>query len=247
MTTPLADEAAARAELAACYRLAARAGLDDGIYAHISLRVPGHDDHFLINPFGLHFAEITASTLAKVDAQGELLDDPTGLGINRAGFVIHSAIHQARPDLHCVMHTHTVAGMTLAASADGLLPLSQHAMRFHERIGYHDYEGIAVDLDERARLARDLGPHNALVLRNHGLITAGPDVAHAYDLMVFLERAAEAQWRILAAGAPLALPSPEAARRTAELFAQPRRSAVHRSWAALLRELERAEGRAWEA
>jgi ribulose-5-phosphate 4-epimerase/fuculose-1-phosphate aldolase len=237
--TITAAETAARIELAACYRIAAQAGMTDSIYAHISLRVPGEDEHFLINPFGLHFEEITASCLAKVDAEGELLADPTGLGINRAGFVIHSAIHQARPDLHCVMHTHTVAGMVLSASAEGLLPLTQHAMRFFESIGYHDYEGIAVDMDERVRLARDLGPHSALVLRNHGLITCGPSVAHAYDLMVFLERAAEAQWRIQAAGVPIITPSIEAARKTAELFAKPRRGAVDRSWQALLRELDR--------
>src|SRR5574338_384513 len=139
------EEWAARVDLAACYRLAAHFGMTDLIYTHISARVPGPEHHFLINAFGLLWDEITASALVKVTLDGEVVEDATGSGINRAGYVIHSAVHRARPEVNCVMHTHTQAGIAVAAQEQGLLPISQHAMRFANGIGYHDYEGLALD------------------------------------------------------------------------------------------------------
>ena len=148
-----AEEWETRVNLAACYRLAAHYRMTDLIYTHISARVPGPAHHFLINAFGQLWDEISASTLVKVTLDGEVVEDPTGFGFNRAGYVIHSAVHRARPDVGCVMHTHTQAGIAVSAQEDGLLPLSQHAMRFANGIAYHDYEGLALDLDEQVRLA----------------------------------------------------------------------------------------------
>ena len=172
-----ATEWQARVDLAACYRLAAHFRMTDLVYTHISARVPGTREHFLINAYGLLFDEITATNLVKVTQAGAIVEDDTGLGINPAGYVIHSAIHAARPDVGCVMHTHTSAGLAVAAQKNGLLPLSQHAMRFTGCVSYHDYEGIALDVDERERLVRDLGRNDAMILRNHGLLTCGADRA----------------------------------------------------------------------
>ncbi len=152
-----------RVELAACYRLTAHFRKSDLNNKHISARVPGANEHFLINAYGLMFDEITASTLVKVTLAGEIVDDPTGLGVNPAGYVIHSAIHGARHDVGCVMHTHTAAGLAVAAQRQGLLPLTQHAMRFSNCLSYHDYEGIALDMDEQQRLVRDLSTNNAMI------------------------------------------------------------------------------------
>jgi ribulose-5-phosphate 4-epimerase/fuculose-1-phosphate aldolase len=187
------EEWAARLDLAACYRLAVHFGMTDLIYTHISARVPGPEHHFLINAFGLLWDEISASTLVKVTLDGEVVEDPTGSGINRAGYVIHSAVHRARPDVGCVMHTHTQAGIAVSAQEDGLLPLSQHAMRFSNSIAYHDYEGLALDLDEQVRLVSDLGDRPAMILRNHGLLVCGESVAQTFDLMYYLERACRTQ------------------------------------------------------
>ncbi len=239
--TPMTEaEWQARVDLAACYRLAARAGWDDLIYTHISARVPGPEHHFLINPFGLAFDEITASSLVKIDLEGAIVGD-TPHSVNKAGFVIHSAIHEARPDLTCVMHLHTEAGMALSMLRDGLLPLSQHAMRFYGRIGYHEYEGIALDEDEKKRLVADLGPHRALVLRNHGFLTAGGSVAEAYVLMFYLEKAARAQLLAMATGAPLAFPRDGVGNLTARQFEGDTLSAGQREWPALLRRLDRED------
>ncbi|MFN4091105.1 MAG: class II aldolase/adducin family protein, partial [Alphaproteobacteria bacterium] len=161
-----------RVDLAALYRLVARYGMTDLAATHISARVPGPEHHFLINPYGLMYEEVTASSLVKVDMDGQIVLD-TGFPVNPAGFTIHSAVHMARPEIVCVAHTHTVAGMAIASIRDGLLPISQSSMMFYERIGYHDWEGIATDLDERERLVRDLGPHHACILRNHGLRACG--------------------------------------------------------------------------
>src|SRR3982751_5383087 len=196
-----AEEWEARVNLAACYRLAAHFRMTDLIYTHISARVPGPEHHFLINAFGLLWDEISASTLVKVTLDGEIVDDPTGNGSNRAGYVIHSAVHRARPEGQCVMHTHTAAGIAVSAQEDGLLPLSQHAMRFTNSIAYHDYEGLALELDEQARLTRDLGTHKAMILRNHGLLSCGESVAEAFDLMYYLERACQSQINAMAGGA----------------------------------------------
>ena len=231
----------ARVDLAACYRLAAHYRLTDLIYTHISVRVPGDEAHFLINAYGLLFDEIKASTLVKVRLDGSIVEDPTGLGINAAGFVIHGAVHGARHDVGCVMHTHTTAGLAVAAQRRGLLPLSQHAMRFTDAIGYHDYEGIALELDEQARLVRDLGAHNAMILRNHGLLACGATVHDAFDLMMHLERACQAQVAAQAGGTELIEPSHDVARKVAAQFARPGRLAPAYAWAALRRMLDRQD------
>ncbi len=236
-----AAEWAVRVDLAACYRLAAHFGMTDLIYTHISARVPGDKPHFLINAYGLLFDEIKASSLVKVTIDGEVIDDPTGLGINPAGFVIHGAVHGARHDVGCVMHTHTTAGLAVAAQRQGLLPLTQHAMRFTDALGYHDYEGIALDHDEQKRLVADLGAHNAMILRNHGLLVCGPTVHDAFDLMVHLERACQAQVAALAGRADVTMPSHDIARKVAAQFARPGRQAPLNAWKALLRMLDKRD------
>ena len=176
------EEWQARVDLAAAYRLVAHYGWTHLINNHISLRVPGTQDQFLINPYGLLYEQITASNLVKIDVDGNILDE-TPYQVNRAGFVIHSAIHMARKDLHAVLHTHTVAGQAVSALDCGLLPLNQSAMRFYKRIGYHDFEGVANDLDERERIVRDLGEHKCLILKHHGLLTAGSRQVSGHQLI----------------------------------------------------------------
>src|SRR5215510_6967217 len=188
-----------RIDLAACYRLVAHYEMDDMFSTHISARVPGPETHFLLNPYGVLFEQVTASDLVKVDLDGNIVQD-TPYSINSAGFVIHSAVHAARPDAKCVLHTHTVAGMAVASLEEGLLPLTQKSMRFYNRIGYHDYEGVADDLDERTRIVASLGTHNALILRNHGLITCGKTVAQAFLLMRNLEKSCKAQIAAMSTG-----------------------------------------------
>ncbi|MFC3678003.1 class II aldolase/adducin family protein [Ferrovibrio xuzhouensis] len=202
-------------DLAAAYRLVHRLGLDDSIYTHISARLPGGHDRFLINPYGMRFEEVKASNLVTVDIDGAVIDDPLGLGINPAGFTIHSAIHSARPDVVCVLHTHTVAGVAVSCQQDGLLPLNQWSMQFTDRIAYHTYEGIALDLDERQRLIADLGDKMVFMLRNHGLLTCGRSVAEAFKLMHNLERSCRAQLAIQSAGAAIVPPPPGVPQKTA--------------------------------
>src|SRR4051795_7587491 len=173
----------ARVELAACYRLVDQYEMTDLIYNHITARIPG-TEHLLINLYGLLYREITASSLVKIDVEGNIIAKPdTDYGINKSGYVIHGAIHRARPDVRCVIHTHTRAGMAVAALKCGLLPSSQTSIRFEGHIGYHDYEGPAVEREEQERLVRDLGSHNALILRSHGLLTCGPSIPEAFNLM----------------------------------------------------------------
>jgi ribulose-5-phosphate 4-epimerase/fuculose-1-phosphate aldolase len=234
-------ERAVRVDLAACYRLAAHFRLTDLVYTHISARVPGPQAHFLINAYGLLFDEITAGNLVKVTLDGDIVDDPSGLGINPAGYLIHSAVHRARHDVGCVMHTHTTAGLAVAAQLHGLLPLTQHAMRFTGCLAYHDYEGIALDADEQERLVNDLGTNNAMILRNHGLLVCGPTVHDAFDLMIHLERACQAQVAALAGGQELVMPPTAVAEKVARQFARPGRTAPVNAWAALLRMLDRRD------
>ena len=198
----MSDEQTLRVDLAACYRLIAHFGWDDLIFTHISVRVPGDAHHFLINPYGMMFEEITASSLVKVDEHGEKVE-PAPHPINPAGFVIHSAIHAARPDVVCVLHVHTTAGIAVATQKGGLLPLSQQATIALASLGYHDYEGIAVRDDEKPRRVRDLGTQTSLMLRNHGLLTVGPTVADAFLYMYNLQRACEIQVAAQAGGGPL--------------------------------------------
>lgn len=183
-----------RVDLAACYRLVALFGWDDLIFTHISARLPGPDHHFLINPYGWMFDEITASSLVKVDLAGNKLDD-SPQPINPAGFTIHSAIHAARDDAQCVLHVHSINGVAVSAQHDGLLPLSQHSIFVLASLAYHDYEGVALEADEKPRLVRDLGDRRFLILRNHGLLTVGRSVAEAFVAMYFLEAACMIQVR----------------------------------------------------
>jgi ribulose-5-phosphate 4-epimerase/fuculose-1-phosphate aldolase len=236
----------ARIDLAAAYRLIHRLGLDDSIYTHISARLPGRHDRFLINPYGMRFEEVTASNLVTVDIDGNITDDPLRLGINPAGFTIHSAVHAARQDAVCVLHTHTVAGVAVSSQKDGLLPLNQWSLQFTDRLAYHDYEGIALDLDERERLVADLGDKYVMVLRNHGMLTVGRSVAEAFKLMHNLERSCRAQLAIQAAGAETAKLSQGVARKTAEQYAvaYDKIEAGHMpdsEWAAFKRMLERTD------
>jgi ribulose-5-phosphate 4-epimerase/fuculose-1-phosphate aldolase len=199
-----------RVDLAAAYRLAHHYRMTDQIYTHLTAKVPG-TDRFLINPYGVLFDEVTASCLVTVDLDGKVIHDPTGIGINPAGFLIHSCVHRARPDFQCVLHTHTSAGLAVAAQKRGLLMLTQHAMRFHRRLGYHDYEGIALDFSEQERLVRDLGPHKAMILRNHGLLTVGETPAQAFLRMYYLDKSCEIQVAATAGGAKLVTPHPDSA------------------------------------
>ena len=202
-----AGEWSVRVDLAACYRLIAMYGWDDLIFTHISARVPGPDEHFLINAYGMLFEEMTASSLVKVDLHGDkVLDSP--YPVNPAGFVIHSAVHEARPDVGCVLHTHTRAGVAVSAQAGGLQPVSQVSLFPYATLAYHDYEGVALNDEEKPRLVADLGSNNALILRNHGLLTTGPTIADAFLMMYALETACQIQVMAQSPGGKL-IPVPQ--------------------------------------
>jgi ribulose-5-phosphate 4-epimerase/fuculose-1-phosphate aldolase len=196
------EEWAARVDLAAAYRLVALFGWEDLVFTHISLRVPGTEDQFLINPYGVFFDEITASSLVKIDLEGNKVED-SPFPVNAAGFIIHSAIHEGRHDARCVLHTHTLNGVAVAAQRDGLLPLSQHSLFVITSVGYHDFEGPALNADEKPRLVADLGKNTSLILRNHGLITVGESVAEAFVRMYYLETSCAIQVRAQAGGGEL--------------------------------------------
>ena len=230
----------ARCELAALYRLVAHFRMTDLIDTHITLRIPGPEHHFLINRYGILFDHMKASDLVRIDEHGNVVNGATERSrVNAAGFVIHSAIHMARPDLNCVIHTHTAAGMAVAAQEQGLLPISQHALKFYGKLAYHTYEGIALSLAERERLIADLGPHRAMILRNHGLLAAGGNVAEAFHEIHFLERACQAQVQALAGGSKLVYPSEEVCRLTAGQFSREDSNEImHLSWQAALTLIE---------
>ncbi len=229
-----------RVDLAACYRLAAQLRWTDHIYTHFSARVPGDEAHFLINPYGFTFDEVTASNLVKVDLDGNIVTDITGVGINNAGYVIHSAIHAGKPGLSCVLHTHTQAGIAVSAQRDGLLMLSQHAARFFNRVSYHDYEGFAVDVDERKRLVEHLGDNRVMQLRNHGLLAPGTSIPEAFQELHFIERACAAQLAAQSACAPLLTITDELAKEAAHYIESTRASGrIERHWNALIRQLDR--------
>ena len=200
------EEWALRVDLAAAYRLVAHYGWDDLIFTHISVRVPGPEHHFLINPYGMLFSEITASSLVKIDLECEIVEQ-SAFPVNPAGFTIHSAVHAAREDAHCVLHLHTVAGVAVSCQESGLLPINQTAMILNEGIATHEYEGIAFNHDERPRLVADLGDKNILLLRNHGTLTVGRTVPEAFMKMYFFERACAMQIALLAGGTQLHWPS----------------------------------------
>jgi ribulose-5-phosphate 4-epimerase/fuculose-1-phosphate aldolase len=234
------EEWATRVDLAACYRLVARFGWTDMIYNHISARVPGTHDRFLINAFGLTYEEVSASNLVTVDTAGKVLDGPAS-GANPAGFLIHSAIHQARPDAACVIHTHSKAGTAVCAQAGGLRNISQHAMRFHNRLGYHEYGGIVLETAMQTKLVEDLGDKRALVLRNHGLLTVGADIRSAFEDLYYLELACQIQVAAQAGGELIEC-SEEIAEFTAQQFDKSNDGFIHgRDWAALRRILDRVD------
>jgi ribulose-5-phosphate 4-epimerase/fuculose-1-phosphate aldolase len=238
------DERSLRVDLAACYRLVALFGWDDLVFTHISARVPtapGKPDAFLINPYGMLFEEITASSLVKIDQHGEKLE-PSEWPVNPAGFVIHSAVHAARHDVGCVLHVHTNAGVAVSAQKDGLLPISQVATIPLTSIAYHDYEGIALRDDEKPRLVKDLGAATWLILRNHGLLTVGATIADAFLHMYVLERACEVQLMAQSGGAELTRVDPRIVAGTKDVM----RAATHGkggdiAWPALLRKLDRLD------
>jgi len=220
---PVKTEAEVRRDLATLYRLIAAFRMTDIIDTHISVRVPGTADHFLINRYGVLFNEMRPEDLVKIDFNGRPVDpgDEDQNRVNAAGFTIHSAVHMARHDLSCVVHTHTADGIAVACQEDGLLPLNQHALRFYGRLGYHDYEGIALDLEERERLVANLGSHRAMILRSHGLLAGGRTIAEAFVNIYFLERACQIQTRALAGGQKLIRPSVEVCERTAAQWDRP--------------------------
>ncbi|MBR0678890.1 class II aldolase/adducin family protein [Roseomonas eburnea] len=230
-----------REDLAAAYRLIALFGMTDLVFTHLSARLPGEGHRFLVNPYGLLFEEITASSLVVVDAEGEPMQE-TSWPVNPAGFVIHSAVHRERDDAMCVMHTHTLAGMAVAAQSGGLLPLNQMSMEFDGRVALHDYEGIAADdnLSERERLVRDLGDRPCMILRHHGLLTVGATVAEAFYWMYYLEQACRIQLAAQSSGAPLAVPPEAVVRRARDQFGDsPIKGWL--PWQALKRKLDREQ------
>ncbi|WKU19212.1 class II aldolase/adducin family protein [Advenella alkanexedens] len=235
------EEWETRVNLAACYRLMPLFGMSDLIYNHITARIPGTDDEILINPYGYMYEEITASSLIKINIKGDVLHNPHGeeLGVNQAGYVIHSAVHGARHDVSCVIHTHSRAGMAVSAMECGLLPITQTSMRFKD-IAYHDYESVAIEMDEQTRLVADLGKQDAMILRNHGLLVASASIAEAFNAIYWLEMACRVQVDALSSGTKLIMPSEAVINRTHHLY-QPtvRRPFGLMEWPAMLRYLDR--------
>jgi ribulose-5-phosphate 4-epimerase/fuculose-1-phosphate aldolase len=234
-------EAELRRDLAAAYRLIALHGMTDLVFTHLSVRVPGEGHRFLINPYGLLFEEITASSLVLVDAEGEPAQK-TSWPVNPAGFVIHSALHMGAPNAQCVMHTHTLAGMAVAAQQGGLLPLNQISMEFHGRVALHGYEGIAADdnLSERERLVQDMGDKPCMILRHHGLLTVGATVAEAFYWMWYLEQSCRIQLAAQSSGVPLAVPPEDVVLRARDQFSEgPAKGWL--PWQALRRKLDREQ------
>ncbi len=236
-----ADEWQLRCDLAACYRLVAMYGWTDLIFTHISARVPGAGHHFLINPYGMMFDEITASSLIKVDQDGNKLSE-SPLPVNRAGFVIHSAIHAVREDAQCVIHTHTRAGVAVSAQRDGVLPISQQSTFVLASLAYHDYEGVALHDAEKPRLQEDLGGANFLMLRNHGLLTVGASIPDAFLAMYIFESACQIQLAAQAGGGELRMIAPEILGGTAEsMKVQTSGLGGAFAWPALIRKLNRVD------
>ena len=233
------EEWQTRLDLAALYRLVAKHGMTDLTATHISARVPGTENQFLLNPLGLLFSQVTASNLIKVDIDGNILDGE--YPINAAGYVIHSAVHAARHDVECVAHTHTPAGMAVAALPQGLMPLTQQSMRFYGRTAYHGYEGIALDLDERERLVEDLGDNSVMMLKNHGVLVCGRTIRHAWVLLYRLEKVCKAQLAAMATGGTLRLPSQETCEKAHGQFEDGDRSYRQDGWESQLRLLDRAD------
>ena len=234
-------ERALRTDLAACYRLVALHGWDDLIFTHISARIPGPEHHFLINPYGLMFDEITASSLVKIGLDGQLIG-PARYPVNPAGFTIHSAVHEVREDAGCVIHLHTPDGTAVATSAEGLQPLNQTAQLVLGDLAYHDYEGVALDHDERPRLQQDLGAKNLMLLRNHGTLAVGRTVGEAFLRIYLLERACTMQVRTRALGGTLCATAEPVIEKNAALARSGMGMLAQQLvWPALLRKLDRTD------
>jgi ribulose-5-phosphate 4-epimerase/fuculose-1-phosphate aldolase len=235
------EEWALRLDLAALYRLAAKHGMTDLTYTHFSARIPGDDDVFLLNPYGLRFDQVTASSLVKIDVDGEILLD-NGFGVNAAGFTIHSAVHMARHDLQVAAHTHTPAGMAISALQDGLMPLTQKSMRYYGRTAYHGFEGPALDLDERERIIADFGTDkHTMILQNHGIMVCASSVRLAWTRLYTLEKTMQAQLLAMASGAKLRTPPKEACEKVAAQWDKGDDSYRQDGWESQLRLLDRAD------
>ena len=228
------EEWRVRTELAACYRLVAHQGWNDGLGTHIAARVPGEMDRFLLNPVGLMFHEITASSLIKVKMDGTVVSE-TEFRVNSGGLAIHGAVLQARPELNASLHTHTEAGMAISVLECGLLPITPLAMRFYDRLAYHDYYGQAGEFDYRERIGDDLGPHYAMIMKNHGLLTAGGDMGEAFVGMCALESAIKAQLRAMSTGAKMIIPSKEVCDRAANQRASMNARSYAEGWKGWMR------------
>ena len=230
-----------RQDLAAAYRIIAHYGWDDMVFTHLSARVPGPDEHFLLNPFGFLFNEVTASNLIKVDLDGNIMLD-NGYTVNAAGFTIHSAVHMSREDAHAVMHVHTDSGVAVSSTKEGFLPLNQHAMFVYHDLAYHDWEGVALNLDERERLVADLGDRHLMILRNHGTLALGRSVASCFLRLYYLERACQIQVNALAAGSPN-LPNKQAINMMQNTFSNPDvwEGLASSAWPAIRRQADRLD------
>ena len=236
-----AEEWEVRVNLAACYRLMAEYGMTEMVANHISARVPGTHNEFLINPYGMLYEEMTASSMIKIDIDGNVIFNATEYGVNQAGFVIHSAIHKARHDVDCIIHTHTLAGMAVSAMTCGVLPIAQSSMRFRD-IAYHDFEGVAIRMDEQQRLQQSLGDREAMVLKNHGLLTVGPSIPECFNNMYRLERACQLQVMALSCNMKLQYPPDEVVAYTnQQMLPGVRRRMGLLEWPALLRKLDRKD------
>jgi ribulose-5-phosphate 4-epimerase/fuculose-1-phosphate aldolase len=236
------DEWQTRVDLAACYRLVAQYGWDDLVFTHITAKIPGADNQFLINPYGMMFEEITASSLVKIDSAGNKLDSDNPYPINPAGFVIHSAIHAARSDAKCVLHTHTPNGIAVSAQKNGVLPISQQSIFVLASLAYHGYEGVALNDDEKPRLVRDLGDKIYFMLRNHGLLTVGESIADAFLFMYLFEATCMIQVRAQAGGNELiSIPTPILDGAAAQANAVMKGMGGQLAWPGLLRKLDRVD------
>src|SRR6185436_16425574 len=235
------EEWETRVNLAACYRLMHVFGMTEMIANHISARVPGTHNEFLINPYGMLYEEMTASSMIRIDIDGNELFNATDYGVNQAGYVIHSAVHAARHDVDCIIHTHTLAGMAVSAMKCGILPVAQSSMRFSD-IAYHDYEGVALRLEERERLVQNLGNREAMVLRNHGLLTVAPSIPECFNNMYRLERACQLQVTTLSCNTELQFPPEEVVKYSNEqMRSGNRRRYGLLEWPTLLRKLDRTD------
>lgn len=238
------EEYKVRCELAAAYRMVARLGIDDLIYTHLSVRVPGPDMHFLLNPYGMLFSEITATSLIKVDLDGNVVESSVDFPHNPAGFVVHSAIHRSGDDRECVFHAHSVNAMAVSSLECGLVPISLWSMPYYQRLSYHDYEGPPVRLDERDRIIAKLGETKAMLMHNHGILTVGKTVAEAFIYMYYLERACEVQIKAQSTGQKLIIPSHDVCEYSAQLRysdEQYTKSPGELEWKALLRKLDKED------